>query len=129
GGAGDDTQPKPDIKRPLGFAAGGLGLAGVAVGAITGIMASSKFSGAKNDPATCRDNFCNPTTGHDAIQASRNLATVSTIGFVAGGVALAAGVTLVLVSSPGKKKEPAASAGLVPAAGPQGGGLSFIGSF
>jgi hypothetical protein len=78
-----------------GAVVGGLGLVGIALGAGFGAGAMGKQSDAK---AHCDAlNRCDPTgltLRHDGITD----ATVSTVGFVVGGVALAAGVVLVLTA-------------------------------
>lgn len=73
--------PRGGTQRALGLALGGLGLAGVAVGAVFGLQASSK-----NDEAAshCRGTLCDPE-GIRLDREGRDAATVSTIAFVAGG--------------------------------------------
>src|SRR5262249_48368336 len=115
--------------RAVGFGVAGLGIAGIAVGAVTGLMASSKASGAKNDPSQCVDGFCT-AAGGDALNSAGTLPHVSTIGFAVGGLALVTGVLLIVTGGPSKKKEATtATARVVPTLGREGGGLSLVGSF
>lgn len=87
--AGDATSP-PQTLRYLGFGAIGMGLAGLTVGAIFGLKASSS----KTDANCDAQNFCDAKPLADA----RSAATVSTIGFVAGGVFAAGGVLLLALA-------------------------------
>jgi hypothetical protein len=112
-------------QRTIGFVVGGVGIAGVAVGAITGLMAVGKSNDAK---AICpNDGSC---ASHDAVDASdsaKSLGLLSTIGFIAGGVGLAAGAALVLTAP--KEDAKAARVRVSPHAGPGGAGLTVLGVF
>jgi hypothetical protein len=116
----------------LGFIVGGVGVAGVAVGAITGLMAMSKSSEAKD---TCaKDGPCASRSAVDASESARTLGLVSTIGFIAGGVGIAAGTALV-ITAPKKDGDAARAAAepsrfrVAPNAGPSGAGLTVLGVF
>jgi len=89
-------------QRTVGWIALGVGAVGISVGAVTGLMAMSKKSSIDE---FCRDNQCLPPA-HDDVDAYNSLRTVSTIGFVAGLVGAAAGVTL-LVTAPRSAPETA----------------------
>lgn len=79
-------------QRTAGIVIAGAGLAGVAVGSVFGVVAMGKVSDANDRCPT------GPTcTNADGVRASddaKSAATVSTIAFVAGGAALAAGAIL-----------------------------------
>jgi hypothetical protein len=97
GASGGNTQ------RTLGFVSLGVGAAGLGVGVVTGLMASSRHSDAE---AKCPEARCvEGSPGADDLDAFRSLRTVSTIGYVVGLVGVGAGVTL-LITSP-KKQESA----------------------
>jgi hypothetical protein len=105
-------------KRTWGYVLGGVGIAGIGVGAVTGIMVLGKKS-------TVDDNCdaqkrCN-STGLDAADSGKTLGTISGASFIIGGVALAAGAYLVL-SSDGKER-PQTALRLGP------GGVSVVRSF
>jgi len=106
-------------RKPLGFALLGVGAAGVVVGAITGGLASSKRSSLIQQ---CPTGHCLPSQ-QPALQGDVNslntLASISTAGFIAGGVLAAAGI-IVVVTSP-KAKSPTAF--LAPLVGPGFAGL------
>jgi hypothetical protein len=76
---------------------GGVGLVGIGVGSAFGLIAKSK-----NDQALQKDNCRTSTlcsqTGINLTNDAKNAATVSTIAFVAGGVALAGGIVLWLTA-------------------------------
>jgi hypothetical protein len=85
-------------RRLLGWVIGGVGVAGLGVGAITGAMALGKKSTA--------DDQCNSSThvcsaeGRDAASAGRTLAVVSTVGWIAGAIGVGTGVYFILTGSP-----------------------------
>jgi hypothetical protein len=106
----------------------GTGVVGVAVGSIFGARVLSKKSSldevCKPDKEHC------PTRAQGDIDAMSSAATISTVGFAVGGVALGAGVIMLLVSkssSSADAKTAPAHARLTPLVGPTSIGLS--GSF
>jgi len=76
--------------RTVGLVVGGVGLAALVVGAITGGLAMSENNTAKDN---CNGTVCNQD-GLDAIDRTRPLGNASTACFVVGGVGLAAGVLM-----------------------------------
>jgi hypothetical protein len=78
--------------RTAGFVLGGIGVAGIATGAVTGILALGRASTVKSH---CPGDACDPQ-GLDAASQGKWLAPTSTVAFVAGGAFLAAGAYLVL---------------------------------
>lgn len=78
----------------------GVGAAGLGVGGVTGAMALSKIGTIKDQ---CAGNVCPKSLEGDANSAG-TLADISTIGFIVGGVGVAAGVVL-LVLRPGGGSE------------------------
>ena len=89
-----------DTRRTLGFVLGGVGLATLGAGAITGILTLGKASIIK-DPAHCSAALRCDATGVDAASAGKTLSVVSTATLIAGAAVAATGVVLV-VTSPGK---------------------------
>jgi hypothetical protein len=86
-------------QRTWGWIGVGIGAAGVALGATTGLVVAIKYPDLNSK---CPDrNNCNSSE----VNTYHTLRTVSPIGFIAGGVAAAAGVTLLLTSP--KEKSPA----------------------
>jgi hypothetical protein len=123
--SGDASGPSPAL-RPAAYALGGVGAAGVVLGAVFGGLAVGAASTVKSE---CPGNVC-PSSHQSDLNAANTKALVSTVGLVAGGALLATGVVLFVVSRPSAKKDDApAAAALVPSVGPGGGGLSMIGRF
>lgn len=118
--------PPPPIERPssssglviVGGVLVGVGGVGLVVGAITGVMSLSETSTIKQQ---CMNNVCPPSQS-GAIADARNLGIVSDIGFIAGGVVAALGITLAVVGATAHKS-PKVSVGFGPT------GVLLSGSF
>jgi hypothetical protein len=126
GAPGETPEHHGQAQRVVGLAIGGLGVAGVALGSVAGLLASSKYNDAKIKCGPSAP-VCGPGTA-DAANSLHDTAvswaTVSTTAFIAGGVALAAGVVL-FVTAP--KDDTGRVVGIGPAS--QGTGLSVAGTF
>lgn len=113
-----------------GAVVGGIGVVGLIVGAATGGVASS---GKSDVDKLCPNKTCNTQAGKDKLDSTKTMATVSTVGFIAGGVLAAAGGTMIIVSVVTKKKKPVdekpTAVHFVPSFGPQGGGGMLFGRF
>ncbi|HVR18461.1 MAG TPA: tetratricopeptide repeat protein [Polyangiaceae bacterium] len=96
-------------QRTIGLVLGGVGIVGVAVGAIFGLQAGSKWDDAKakcdDYPYGCGDD------GVKLADDANSAATISTIGFIAGGVLIAGGATLWLTAGSGDDKAVAVGVG------------------
>ncbi len=93
--------PPPEQKsNALAYAALGVGAAGVVVGGVTGAL----FLGKKSDLTTsCPNKNCATTAGQSDLSSTKTMGTISTIGFIVGGVGLAAGAVLLFTGgSPAK---------------------------
>lgn len=88
----------------------GVGVAGLALGAVGGGIVASKASSLDD---RCPDKRCPPGT-QDRIDSASTWATVSTVGFVAGGVGVAAGIVMLLL---GKSSGTTTTAGVRPVLG------------
>jgi hypothetical protein len=84
-----------DARRNVGYVLLAAGGAGIAVGAVFGVLALG--SKGDLDSACGADKGC-PPDQRDTITALKTQGTVSTAGFVLGGLSLATGVVLVLTS-------------------------------
>jgi hypothetical protein len=101
----------------------GVGVVGIAIGAITGAMSLGKVSTLSSHCPT--KHGCDPAD-QSLADSAKSLGTISTIGFVVGGVGLVGGAVL-LVVRPGK---PAAAAGVVTFTPRIGlGSMAFEGTF
>jgi hypothetical protein len=83
------------FQQPVGWGALALGSVGLVAGTVTGVIAVSKKS--KLDDGDCFGNACGPAE-HDDVDAYNDLRTYSTLGFVIGGIATAAGAALLLTA-------------------------------
>jgi hypothetical protein len=120
--------PPPDVdaggggQKTVGFIVAGVGVVGLGLGAVTGLMAIGKNNDSKK---LCPDDgACASQSAVDDSESAKTLGTVSTIGFIAGGVALAAGAVLVATAGPSKT-----GLTVVPQAGPKSAGLGLAGRF
>jgi len=96
-------------QKTIGYITTGVGVVGLLAGTAFGLTAMS----AKSDrDARCTGNNLCDQEGVDKDQDARSAATVSTIGFIAGGVLTAGG--LVLIFTAPKKKAPTSSVGIGP---------------
>ena len=98
----DTTPPPPpresSSKVPV-FLAFGVGLVGVGVGATFGVLASGKKSdldGSCNAEKRC------PPDQQSTLDSAKTFSTVSTIGFIVGGIGIATGTVLLITSSGSK---------------------------
>ena len=102
GPGGDAAARKSDgsTQRTIGLVLGGAGVVGVAVGAVFGLQASSKWDDAKSKcddyPYECG------AEGVDLADDAKSSATISTIGFIAGGALLAGGAALFFTAGSGE---------------------------
>jgi hypothetical protein len=98
-----DTTGKPvsngKTQRLAGIVVGAAGIAGLGLGGIFGVLASSSWSNAKRDCPTATG--CSSTAMNERSSAVTD-ATVSTVGFIAGGVLLAGGLTLFFTAPKGE---------------------------
>lgn len=89
-------------QRTLGIALGAAGVVGLGVGTFFGLSASSDWSDAKKGcddfPYRCDQ------AALDARESANSNATLSTIGFIAGGALLATGAVLFFTASSGETK-------------------------
>lgn len=125
---------KPDEKpidqgsgqRRTAVIAGGVGVVGVVVGAGAGVLSLMKHGQAKGK---CPDfSACPDAQGRSDWNTATDAGTVSTIGFLAGGVGLAAGAVLYFTAP---KNNPGASTStgwwVMPSVGPGSAGIVAAG--
>jgi hypothetical protein len=95
------------VRAILPWVAFGVGAAGLATGGIAGIVAMGKHSDIAKQ---CPDpNACTYAGAHGDISGYHSVATVSTVGFIVGGVGVAAGVVLFLTRPKGESGPSAAA--------------------
>lgn len=120
----DQPEPRGNGQRTAGFVIGGVGVAGLIVGAVTGGLTLAKKSTIA-DNCNLTTKLCKNGTGQDAVSSAQTTGLVSTIGFIAGGVALAGGAVIILTAP--KSSAPRVSATW--SAGPGGGSVGLRGAF
>jgi hypothetical protein len=106
--AKDPAQPEAPASGGLfphqyavGIVALGIGSAGLVVGTVTGLLALDKHSDL--EAAGCNDVGC-PSAQREALDSYHTLGTLSTVGFIAGGVGAAAGIVLLVTAPKSPKK-------------------------
>jgi hypothetical protein len=82
-------------QKTWGLVLGGLGLAGIAAGSVTGLMAASKKTALESEAT---DPAIGPSRFYADRTTAKTFALVSTASFIAGGVGLAAGSILFLTA-------------------------------
>ena len=112
-------------QRLLGILAGGVGVAGLIVGGVAGIIAKSNNDAVS---AQCNGSVCN-AQGMSSLGDAKNAATFSTVGFVAGGVMVAAGAVLFLTAPSAHPSTGASGLSLTPGSDGSVAGLTLRGAW
>jgi hypothetical protein len=117
---GVTASPPGQAQRVIGLALGGAGVAGLALGGVFGLVSKSTYDNALSSQCANRDpTRCSPA-GQDDGRTAHQQATVSTVGFIAGGALLAAGVVVYLA---------APRVAVAPMVGSNGGGVAVGGAW
>lgn len=94
--AGELSESKPWFRRrDVGWIVTGVGVASLATGITTGLIAVGKHDSLSQG---CPNNTCTPSYS-DELNSFRTYRTISTIGYVVGLVGLGAGVTILTLSA------------------------------
>lgn len=96
----DSSASGGDTQQIVGWAALGVGAAGVVTGTVTGLWMLKKANDLESDE-DCRDQECEPPA-HDDVDSHNRLRTISSVSFIVGGAAAALGATLLLTSGEGE---------------------------
>jgi hypothetical protein len=114
-------------QRGLGLVAGGIGVAGIAVGTVFGLLASSANNAQKSDCASASScvNRAQALDDHSALQTD---GAISTVAFVVGGGLLAIGGVLLLTAHTAPAQSPRAAI-VITSVGPSLGGFAVRGAF
>jgi hypothetical protein len=112
----------------IGIAVGGAGVVGLGVGAVFGLLASSAWSSAKSACGGDISHCANVSAANSDKSTTNTDGTISTVGFIAGGV-LAAGGAVLFFTGHRAEAEPTASVAVAPTLGPGMGGILVRGSF
>jgi hypothetical protein len=95
---GKDAQPGLSARRTLGFAVGGIGVIGLATGAVTGLIAVNRKDTVRDRCQESGGRLLCDQEGLDAAESGSTFATISTVSFAVGAAATAAGVWLIVTS-------------------------------
>ena len=120
-----DTPPA-NGRRTAAFIVGGIGVASLAVGAVTGIMALNKASTVRSN-CDKDSHVCKDQEGVDADSAGATLSPISTVTVVAGLAGIGAGVFLFLTSKGERTRVP--STAVLPLVSRDVGGISLSRTF
>jgi hypothetical protein len=115
---------KPFPLRTVGFVAGGVGVAGLAVFTVAGLMANSTF---KRMSDVCGTSGCSDAGQLSEIDKGRSQQTLANVGLAVGVVGLAAGATLIILGGRGHGSD--SSATVAVSGIPGGGSISYAGKF
>lgn len=98
-------KPESSTQRTLGLVTGGVGLAGVAAGAIFGVLSISAHSAVTGRcPSYPRCSSADRADLDDMNAKAELTGTISTIGFIAGGALLAGGAALFFTAPPSRPR-------------------------
>jgi len=132
----EKVEPPPKSAfGPQRIAAAGVsavGVGGLIVGTVFGLGAKPTYDKAVKDPKLCPTPATCYPEGVRLVKQAQTDATIATIAFAAGGVALAGGVVL-LLTAPSSAPKPAPDSGItatvVPVVGDGFGGIAAVGRF
>jgi serine/threonine-protein kinase len=101
-----DASPAPahagSTQRVIGISVAALGVVGVGLGALFGLEAKAKWQDAKSHCSSYPDGCSAPSASLQSSASSK--AAVSTVAFIAGGVAVGVGAVVWLTADTGKKE-------------------------
>lgn len=129
------STPEPPVGPPppgrgagwaAGFVVGGIGLAGLAAGGVTGVLTIRQKTEVDR---LCAMSPCPDSTRKEALEAARSgklFSAISTVTFAVGGAAVIAGIILIATSG---SKAPPASTTVAVTALPGGAGVTMQGRF
>lgn len=102
-GTSDAGPGQSGARKTVAYVAVAAGGVGLVLGGVTGVLALSK-RGSLEDSGSCKGDVCLPSQRSD-VESLDTLRTVSTIGFIAGGVLATTGVVLLLTQPAAAKAE------------------------
>lgn len=99
------SSPLPS--KTLAYVAGGIGVAGIGSGVVTGLLSAARHAEARR---LCPQGQCTPDgNGAEAADTFRSLRTLSTVSYAVGAAGIAGGVLLLLSGSSGPGESISAS--------------------
>ena len=100
--AADTGASSGSTRRTLGWIGVGVGGAGVALGSVMGALAAGKRSSLKNSGG-CTATVC-PPEKQSEVTSLNTFRSVSSVGFIAGGVLASTGIVLLLTAPSGEHR-------------------------
>jgi len=120
------SEDQGQSRRTIAYVVGGAGIVGLAVGTIFGVMASSSASSSKNECSTSScTNYSKSLSDYNSASTD---GTISTVAFVAGGIAVAAGAILFFTAPKASSSGTGFRWQVSPSVGATGLGLSVRGA-
>ena len=123
------TRHSGHTQRVAGIVLTGVGVVGIAIGAVFGVMTIDDWSHSKSECASSTSctslGFARATADR---QSAFRAATVSNVGFIAGGAVLATGIALWL-TAPSSTDDATTAVRIAPSLGPGLAGLAVAGGF
>ncbi len=117
--SGTETPVNPPKSYTLAYVGFSVAAAGLILGGVTGGLALSHKN---NATPSCDGNRCPPSV-HDEVDSAKSMATISTIGFVVGGVGAAVGLAGLIWPSSASASTQSARARIHPVLYPTGAGV------
>jgi hypothetical protein len=115
-------------QQVLGLTLGGAGVVGLGLGGVLGMLATSAWSKAKSDCGGSTSQCTNVSRGQSDRSTAEGDATISSVGFIAGGALLATGAVLFLTGAR-HRSESGTSLRICPSVGQGQTGLLVTGGF
>ena len=112
-------------RKTIGIIVAGAGVAGLAFGGVTGLLAMSAHDDAKSKCPEYPNRCASDGTAQGPNDDAQSFATMSTIGFIAGGALLIGGAALYLTAP----SQTAAKIRIAPSVSAYGGSMIIGGSF
>jgi hypothetical protein len=92
--------------RTAGYVTAGVGVAALGTGAILGILAKGKDSGARDQCVNGATGLLCPERAQAQFDSAKSLGSAATLLLIGGGVFAAAGVGMIIWGGPSKSEEP-----------------------
>lgn len=108
--------------RTVGYVTAGVGVVGLGLFAVTGSMASSKFSELEDE---CGGKRCTDPKYADTVDSGKRLETIANVSLVVGSVGLLAGGAMILFGGPSAERTGTAAF----SASPSGASLRYLKRF
>jgi hypothetical protein len=121
-----DAPSSQSAQRTISYVVGGAGIVGLGVGSYFGLQTISRWSTAQRD---CANGCADGSAGRNERNEAQTDGTVSTIAFVAGGLAAAAGAVLFFTAPRPHPDGSGARVHVTPTADRTGAGLRLLGTW